>query len=489
MTFNPQFDTNGRLVLHQDYGATQGQSDSYKLTHWNQYPPATTRIFSFFESRGGPYQYSILFGLQYILLKHFVGRRVTASNIALWKKRAAAHFGNDTLYNEAGWDIILNDHDGRLPLHIRAVEEGMPVPVKNALITVEGTDDRLPWLTNYFETLLSQVWYPMTVATQSWAIKQGLRERLLSTGSDAGLQFSLHNFGYRGSTCQEAAEINSAAHLTSFMGTDTLAALDLLEAYYGQEDMPGFSVVATEHSTTTSWGRTSEASMVEALLRNNPTGIVSVVGDSYDIFDFAQNILGKQLHSQVLARDGKVVLRPDSGDPVVIVPQLLAILGAAFGYTVNDKGYKVLNPKVGLIQGDGIDRLSIFKILDAVIAAGWAAENVVFGSGGGLIQKMDRDTMKCAFKCSAAKVAGAWVDVFKDPITDAGKRSKKGRLELVLRAGIIMTVRVEDMLESDIMLLQTVFENGAMQKLHTFEDIRQNASAVVPYETVYVQNG
>ncbi len=179
---------------------------------------------------------------------------------------------------------------------------------------------------------------------------------------------------------------------------------------------------------------------------------------------------------KIECRDGVIIVRPDSGYPPEIVLKVLDILGECFGYEVNAKGYKVLNPHVRVIQGDGIDYAMVGTILETMKQAGWSADNLAFGSGGGLIQKVDRDTQKCAIKCSAIRVNGTWRDVLKDPITDPGKRSKAGRLALVKDAdGTLRTVREEEV--SGENLLQTVYENGELLVDQTFAEIRERALA------------
>lgn len=445
-------------------------TDSYKVSHYKQYPVGATRVFSFFESRGGRYPEVLFFGLQYLIKKYLTGQVVTDEKIQEAKELFSAHFGNTKLFNEAGWRHILEKHGGCLPLEIKAVREGTRVPVSNVLVTVVNTDPEVPWLTNYVETLLVQLWYPITVATQSFFMKQTILHYLEETGTPEEIDFKLHDFGYRGSTTVESAGIGGVAHLVNFKGTDTLEALLVAKRYYG-EAIAGFSIPAAEHSTITSWGKDREADAYQNMLEQYPTGLVAVVSDSYDIFEACEKLWGSALREKVLARDGVLVVRPDSGDPVDILPRMLSILGERFGYTMNAKGFKVLNPKVRLIQGDGIDYQSVGVILEALEQAGWSADNIAFGSGGGLLQKLDRDTQKFAFKCSAVEVNGAWRDVMKDPVTDAGKRSKSGRLALVRRGEAYHTVKEEDANGENFLI--PVFLNGTLLVDQKFADIRE----------------
>lgn len=449
-------------------------TDSYKVSHHKQYPKGTTRVYSFFESRGGRYPEVVFFGLQYIIKKYLIGKVVTEDKIKEAKELFSLHFGNANLFNEKGWRYILKKHGGKLPIEIKAVAEGTRVSVSNVLVTVVNTDPRVPWLTNYIETLLVQLWYPTTVATQGYFMKQTLLKYLVETGTTEGIEFKLHDFGFRGSTSVESAGIGGAAHLLNFKGTDTIEAIRVARHYYG-EDMAGYSIPAAEHSTVTSWGKEGEVDSYRNMLKKYPKGLVAVVSDSYNIFDACDRIWGRLLKRIVLNRDGVLVIRPDSGDPTVVLPQILDILGKRFGYTLNNKGFKVLNPKVRIIQGDGIDYQSLGVILEALKVSGWSADNIAFGSGGGLLQKLDRDTQKFAFKCSSIEINGLWSDVIKDPITDPGKRSKAGRLALTRMGNNYNTVREEDL--SDKNLLVPVFRNGVLLVDQKLEDIRNRINS------------
>ena len=357
------------------------------------------------------------------------------------------------------------------------------VPTGNVMMTVENTCDQCWWVTNWFETLLVQVWYPSTVATQSRAMKATLAKALTKTGGIEGIDFKLHDFGYRGVSSVETAGMGGMAHLTSFQGTDTVRGIEYAMALYptvdadGKPVMPGFSIPASEHSTITSWGPDGEEAAFRNMLAQYPTGLFACVSDSYDIFK-ACHLWGGKLKDAVLERDGVLVVRPDSGDPIDVVPKVLNILFDKFGGATNDKGYKVLHPKVRLIQGDGIDAESLGRILEAVAKAGFSAENIAFGSGGGLLQKLNRDTQRFAFKCSAVKVDGAWRDVFKDPATDASKASKRGRLTLYrLNDGTYQTDLdgLFTLKGQGVDVMQTVFEDGELLVDHTFAEVRARA--------------
>ena len=464
-------------------------TDSYKQSHHRQYPPGTETVYSYFESRGGAFPETVFFGLQYILKRYLAGEfRIDAMGVADALELCALHFGRDDLFNVEGWKHLLHDHFGRLPLRIRAVPEGTVVPVHNVLMTVENTCPKCFWVTNFFETLLVQAWYPITVATQSREIKRVIHGFLERTGDVAGLPFKLHDFGFRGVSSVESAGIGGAAHLVNFLGTDTLQGLDVVRRYYGGSggtDDPsrcaGFSIPASEHSTITSWGREREIDAFSNMLEQYPTGLVACVSDSFDIRKACSDLWGKDLHDRVIERDGILVVRPDSGEPISsVVLDVVTRLGAAFGFTWNEKGYKVLHPKVRVIQGDGVNKDSIYDVLQTLAGQGWSADNVAFGMGGALLQKLDRDTLRMAFKCSYVNGKyghGFWErDVFKDPATDPGKASKRGRLALVRDGKGTLHTQRADLTRPEDDILQTVFEDGEVLVWHSLADVRARAA-------------
>jgi len=414
-------------------------TDSYKVTHWKQYPPKTQHIYSYLESRGGEFEKTIFFGLQYYLKKYLKGKVVTQKDIEEASAICKVHFGRE-LFNREGWQRIVDVHKGRLPISIRAVPEGVINSVRTPLMTVENTDPELPWLTNHFETILSEIWYPITVATQGYHMKKSLLSYLNATGTPEDVLFKLHDFGFRGVSSPETAAIGGAAHLVNFLGTDTMAALTMLRDYY-KCDCAGFSIPASEHATITSWEKENEVCAFENMLRQFPDGIIACVSDSFNIYEACEHLWGEKLKSQIMDRDGVLVIRPDSGDPVEVVLECLEILGRKFGYKLNSKEFKVLDPHVRLIQGDGIDHAMMRKILSAMMHNGWSADNIAFGSGGALLQKLNRDTNEFAFKCSNITKDNVDYPVFKEPITSKSKVSKRGKfigLPEVFRDGVIL---------------------------------------------------
>lgn len=454
-------------------------TDSYKPSHWKQYPPGTTRQFSYIESRGGVSDKVVMFGLQ-IFLKDVLTKPITQADVDEADAFITAHIGPG-VFNKAGWQYIVDNHNGYLPVRIQAVPEGTVVPVKNVLVTVENTDPQCYWLTSYLETaLLRAVWYGTTVATNSYAMKQTIKKYLEKTGDPTLIPFKLHDFGARGVSSFESAGIAGAAHLVNFMGSDTITGILYAQKYYGAEGMPAFSIPAAEHSTTTSWGGRegevqSMSNMVDQFAGEGK--LYAVVSDSYDIYNAVDVLWGEQLRDKVLKSGGTLVIRPDSGDPVDITLYCVQSLAETFGYTLNDKGYKVLNPAVRIIQGDGIDGAEIERILATFEENKFSADNIAFGCGGGLLQKVDRDTQKFAMKCSAIEVNGEWRDVFKDPVTDKGKQSKKGRLMLFKGDdGKYFTDQEWCIFTDAVPALVPVFENGKLLKEYNFTEVRTNSN-------------
>jgi nicotinamide phosphoribosyltransferase len=453
-------------------------TDSYKLTHWKQYPPGTEYVYSYLESRGGKFDNTVFFGLQPFLFRWLEGPFFTWGDLNAARVFCKEHFGNDTVFNYEGWNKLLFKHQGRLPVSIKAVPEGTVVPTHNVLMTIENTDPEFPWLTNFLETLLVQVWYPTTVATLSREMKKLILSYLEKTGSPQLINFKLHDFGFRGVSSVESAGLGGAAHLVNFMGTDTLAGIEYARRYYHAE-MAGFSIPASEHSTITSWGRDHEVDAYANMLSAYPEGLVACVSDSYDIFRACSDLWGASLKDKVLGRKGTLVVRPDSGDPPVVCGQVLDALGKSFGFSVNEKGYKVLPDQVRVIQGDGIDYASTRQILEVLALKGWSADNIAFGMGGALLQKLDRDTQKFAFKCSNVTINGEDHPVSKDPITDPGKKSKPGKLALVRTSmgknlrdpNGLVTLPAPDM--DDILV--EVFRDGKVLVDQRFDDIRKRA--------------
>jgi nicotinamide phosphoribosyltransferase len=446
-------------------------ADSYKYSQPYQYPPGTESVYSYIESRGGKWDRTVFFGLQ-MFIKEYLSKPITREDIDIAEEIITEH--GEPFYREL-WEYILHQYNGWLPVVIKAVPEGTVVPTKNVLVTIEPTDSKCWWLSPFLETaLLRAVWYPTTVCTNSYISKQIILEYLEKSGNPALIDFKLHDFGARGVSSLESAGIGGVAHLVNFKGTDTVTALLYARQYYDCK-MAGFSIPAMEHSTVTSWGRQNEVESYRNMLKlfGKPGAVLACVSDSYNIFDACEKLWGTELKEDVINSGAFVVVRPDSGDPPQIVTECLQILDRQFGHTINKKGYKVLN-NVGIIQGDGINQDNIDRILYRALTAGFSADNITFGQGGGLLQQVDRDTQRFAMKCSAAKVNGEWREVYKQPITDFGKESKKGRVTLYKTENGFIT-DIEGAFEFPI-ALQTVYENGEILNMESLAIIRERAS-------------
>jgi nicotinamide phosphoribosyltransferase len=481
-------------TIRETYGIA-ADTDSYKFSHPAQYREGATKMASYIESRGGKFDKTVFFGLQMLLKEYFLERLTHKQVDNLIAFQRAHLFGVEIEELEIALRAVVDDYDGRLPIRIRAVEEGTVVPTHNVLVTVESTveDPRVVALVSYIETRLMRLWAPTTVATISYHIKEIIYDGLLRTADDADAEigFKLHDFGARGVSSMESAAFNGAAHLVNFLGSDTVVGVMAANIAYNDE-MSAFSIPATEHSTTTSHGRDGEEKIIERMFDKfaKPGALFATVADSYDILNFVDNI-APRFKKRLQESGATWVIRPDSGDPVETPVELVKRLAKTFGFTYNGKGYKVLE-NVRVIQGDGIDIDDVRKIVDRLIEEGFSISNIAFGMGGGLLQKNNRDTLKFAMKACAVQADGVWYDVYKEPTIydpktwrsakDASfKKSKAGRLELLRSKvnGQFITVRADDaegyLTKGYEMALETVYENGELVRDMTFVQVRENA--------------
>lgn len=464
-------------------------SDSYKYSHHKQYPTDLVKLYSYFEARGfqEPFYNEpevVFYGLQY-LIKKLEGCLFTEADVEKAKVFYDQHFGVKNIFNYEGFMYIAKELGGKLPIEIKAVPEGSTIRPGNVLLTVVNTDPKVAWLTNAVETFLTKVWYPTTIATLSREIKKTIMKYMVETSEESdysSILFRLHDFGMRGASSDEAAALGGSAHLVNFMGTDTISAIRLAQDVYQKSDkMFGFSVPATEHSVMTIRGKAGEYEQLKRVIDAYPeSSIVSIVADSYDIYNFVGNWICGTLLDQIMSRSGKIVIRPDSGDPETVIGRILSIIEKKIPDLIkmNSKGYKELPQQLGLIWGDGIGHKDIDTILSFMKIRGWSASNIVFGMGGGLLQKVNRDSLKFAFKASYAEFAdGTSVEVYKDPITDKGKSSKRGMLELNKNGNTYVTkmglTKNSEASSKDV--LQTVFKNGQVVKEYSFSGIIERA--------------
>lgn len=443
-------------------------TDSYKASHHLCYPPNMSSMFSYLESRGGVYKSTVFFGLQY-LLREYLSQRITPADVI-----EAEMFFKDhgEPFPTESWNKVVNQYNGHIPVTIRAAKEGSVIPTHNILMSVESAtqDPELAWMVSWIETMMMRLWYPITVATTSYECKKTILKHLYKTSDDpwAEIDFKLHDFGGRGVSSRESAAIGGAAHLANFKGSDTVEGIRLANLVY-HSPMAAFSIPAAEHSTITSWGRDKEdeayANMVGRFCK--PGALVACVSDSYDLYRVVEEVWGGKLHRQIAESGATLVVRPDSGDPATVVVNTLDLLARKVGKSMNKKGYYNLPPYFKVIQGDGVNIQSIDEILTKMELNGWSGSNVAFGMGGALLQKCDRDTQKFAYKCSSAVVDGKQRDVYKDPVTDPGKMSKRGPQDLILNE------------RGEYQTVVRTSVTAAASQLHTVYDYHDRESCLV----------
>lgn len=478
------------------------QLDGYKLGHPEQYPPNTTRVYSNFTARTSRVlgqRKVVFFGLQYFLKKYmgdgfrqfFAGdpKEIAES----YTSQVADYLGPD---NNVDVGKIVALHElGYVPLRFCALPEGTAAPLRVPFLTVENTHPDFYWLTNWVETIMSaNLWLPCTSATTAWRFRQMFDRFAERTGGDPEfVNFQGHDFSFRGMASPDAAAISGAGHLLSFWGTDTVPAIQLVRKYYAMtNDEPiGVSVPATEHAVMCAGGQTDEFETFHRLLQTYPTGVLSIVSDTWDLWNVCTNILPK-LKDEILARDGKIVIRPDSGDPINILlgdPSatpgspasrgVLELLWETFGGTTNDKGYRQLDPHVGAIYGDGINYERAEAILERQERQGFVSTTEVFGLGSYTYQGVTRDTYGMAMKATWAEVDGVGRDLFKDPVTDDGvKKSATGRLAVQRDAeGELFLIEKATPEQEVDSLLGVVWEDGKFFRHEGFSTIRARLRA------------
>ena len=459
---NTNFKTN-RVML----------ADSYKYTQPKQYPKNTTFIQSFMEARSSKvFKKSVFFGLQMALMEYF-SEPITKEEVAEANDYADRHLGPG-IFDREGWDYIVEELDGNIPVKIRAIPEGTVVPNGNVVLTIESTDEKVAWIVGWMETFLMKIWYPTTVATKSYYAREMIMKHLKKSGSPDVIGFKYHNFGDRAATGVEAAVIGGMAHSVIFDGTDNFQSLKAAAFYYDAETS-GYSIPASEHSTVTSWGVEGRFDMYDSHLENfKDSPVIACVMDSYDIYKDVAYVTSGAFKEKVESDGYPVfVIRPDSGDPIEVLSGILDVMEKnAVSFFVNKKGYMVFK-KYALIWGDGVSLEVIDQILDFIESRGYSADIIAFGSGGDLMQKVNRDTMGFAVKASVIIADGKTVEIFKDPITDPGKKSRKGYQDLEYSINGFKTVSGDlAKTPSSFSAFKTVFENGELKIRYSFEKIR-----------------
>lgn len=458
-------------------------SDCYKFSHPFMVGFDVESLTSYIEPRKG--EGIVFFGLQ-AFIREYLSKPITMEDIDRAERRARSAM---IPFHRALWEYIVNYHNGFIPVTIEALPEG--TVVDGGIPVVQVTSKcKYPAIGAAIETaLLRGVWYPSQVATISRRIKI-LCKKFLEETSDslASLPTMLNDFGARGCSSGETAALGGMSHLVNFIGSDTFEAIDAAEIFYDHSlDRDGpvlVSVPATEHSVTTIHGVEGESNFIGNVIdtfTNMGFSIISNVADSYDLDNFVINIVGRNHKQKIEDRDGCIVVRPDSGTPWEIVPRVVKMLEAQFGTTLNSKGYKVLNPKVRVIQGDGVEYQSIEKILTALKDDGYSAENVVFGMGGKLLQAPQRDDSSWAMKTNEAIINGKVVSVQKKPKTDMSKASKGGKQAVVEINGKLVAIPAANLPTPDTgghgvrNWLEPVWDCGKVIRTQTFAEVRKNA--------------
>lgn len=452
-------------------------TDYYKHSHHLQLPPNTKFVSSYIEARSGgdSNQVSLFFGLQAYLAR-YLAAPITREDI---READECMRARKLPFNREGWEYILREHSGYMPIEIQALPEGTLVKRGTPMVQLRNTDPKCAWLTSFLETaLLRAIWYPTSVATMSFLVKAIIYEGLVQSSDDPDGQipFKLHDMGARGVSSSESAGLGAMAHLLNFRGTDTLEGVIAARQYYRSGWDIWDSVPASEHSTMTAWGPKGEYNAYANMIEQFGDGLFSVVSDSYDLWNAVDEIFGEQLRGQISGIKGVLVVRPDSGDPILTPLMVLEKLWAKFGGTVNRKGYRVLDPKVRVIQGDGMDSIAVAQLVAAILPAGFSLDNIVFGMGGKLLQGHMRDDMRFAMKANATDFGDGWLNVQKKPATDPTKASKAGRQAVVWEGDDLVAVR-EDELGDRVNALETVYLDGDVKRWTSWSSVQQRAHA------------
>ncbi len=452
-------------------------TDSYKHCHYPLYPSGTEYISSYIESRGGEFPVTMFVGLQ-AYLRDYLMRPVTLEDVdaaEFLMREQGMHF------NRENWMGIINDHGGYLPVEIEAVAEGTVLPTNNVMVQIINTDPKYYWATSFFETaLLRAIWYPTTVGTLSWLCKQVIRTALERTSDNVGaLRHMLHDYGARGVSSQQSAALGGMAHLVNFNQSDTTPGILAAKRWYNAV-APSKSGPNSEHASFTAWGRDKEVDAIRNMLEvYRDHGFALVLTDTYDHENCVKNILGGELKEMIQNFPGFVGARPDSGDVVQVTADTTEWLMDIFGFQVNSKGFKILPNFIRVVQGDGLTGASLRLIYAELERRGLAADNAVFGMGGGLLQHVNRDTNRFAQKANAVCVNGEWRNISKNPTGEGYKTSKAGRLALIRENDEYKTVPRESV-SAEQNLLKPVFRNGKLLKKWDFSELIAASEAPVP---------
>jgi nicotinamide phosphoribosyltransferase len=477
-------------------------TDGYKTGHHQQYPKGTTLVYSNFTPRSNKYApagcaHVVSFGQQMIMQQiHEAFEKEFFSKpkdevCGEMKRELSMYLGTD--YDVTHFEFL---HDlGYLPIAVKALPEGSLVPMKVPVLTIYNTHPDFYWITNYLETIISNLlWKPMTSATIAHEYRKVLTKWQEKTDAERGwfIDWQGHDFSMRGMDSVDAVISSGLGHLTSFSGTDSLPAIYGARKHYGATEFVGGSVNATEHSVMCAGGKEDEVETFRRLLETYPTGILSVVSDTWDLWKVCTEHV-VTLKDEIMNRDGKLVIRPDSGDPVEILcgkkwndeqnpydenvdaieKGVVELLWDVFGGTINEQGYKVLDPHIGAIYGDSITIARADEICARLEAKGFASTNVVLGIGSFTYQYNTRDTFGFAMKATYVEVNDEGREIFKDPITDDGtKKSATGLLHVTKANNEYMLVDKVSWAEEDGGELQVIYYDGEFENQTTLIEIK-----------------
>lgn len=476
-------------------------SDFYKTDHRRQYPTDTTMVYSNLTPRSTRIpgvNKVVVFGLQYFVKEYLISQFSdnffnknsfsAASEIMDYKRVMDSSLGKDSFPLDHLRDLYRLKY---LPIKIKALPEGSLCPLRVPILTIKNTKPEFFWITNFIETILCNIiWQPITSATIAFEYRKLLQKFAEETSDNLDfVQWQGHDFSFRGMSSLESALTSGMAHLLSFTGTDTIPAIVGLEKYYNvpENEFIGGSVPATEHSVMCLGGDETELETFRRLMGIYPTGILSIVSDTWNYWKVLTEIL-PVLKNEIMNRNGKIVIRPDSGDPVKIVcgdsdgktsterDGTIEVLWNLFGGKINSKGYKELDPHIGCIYGDGINLDRCERICEGLKKKGFASTNMVYGIGSFSYQLLTRDTFGLAFKATAGVVNNELKVIYKDPITDDGtKKSAKGLLQVVKDnyGNFSLNENVSDEKENSGEL-KTIFKDGVLVKDYSLSDIRKN---------------
>lgn len=474
-------------------------SDGYKYSHPKFYTKGMTKMISYLEARGGKFKELMVSGFQDKIIEYLEGIAITKEEVDEASETLSGQFGifgSSEVFDRSKFDYIVEKYDGKLPISIKAVPEGSIVGVSNVLMTIESLDENCAWLVNFLESLLLQVWYPITVGTLSREVRKIVDAAFRkSTNYDTKtremlVDYVLNDFGFRGVSSVESAKIGGMSHLIMFRGSDNVVANDRIKYIFNTDVNYASSIPATEHSIMTLRGEEGELKMFKHVLTTFPTGLVACVSDSYDIIRAIRDYWGTELIDLILSRPSEpgnqLIIRPDSGHVIKTLEEIFKILFEKFGYTINEKGYKVLPPQVRVIQGDGVNLESIIGIYEFLEREKISPENMALGMGGKLLQAdINRDTCQFAFKACYAIVDGEERNIIKSPTEldengnyqKSSKKSKQGKMKLVknedgtYRTVTNMSAEYDHVKDE----LVEIFRMGVLTKRYTFDEIRERA--------------